>query len=191
VFNETQSAMDTLTLAFVLIAVGLLLMAAELLLPTHGILFGLGLAAELIGVILSFGAGFSTGVTTLTLMVVVVPLLTSVMLYLWPKTSLGKRLILQRPDDDDTVANMPATIELERLRGRFGRAVSPLRPCGVVEFDGKRVDTITDGEMIEPKSWVRCVDIKGGRVIVRAVPAPPDLGDFDTTVLNDPGRIPE
>jgi len=57
--------MDTLTLAYGLIAVGLVLMAAELFLPTHGILFGLGLAAALIGVILSFGVSFSTGVTTL------------------------------------------------------------------------------------------------------------------------------
>jgi membrane-bound serine protease (ClpP class) len=177
--------MDTLTLAFGLIAVGLLLMAAELMLPTHGILFGLGLAAVLVGVILSFGAGFSTGVTTLTVMVVVVPILMSVLFYLWPKTPLGKHLFLRGPDDDDAVANMPATLELERLRGRFGRAVSALRPCGVVEFDGKRVDTMTDGEMIEPNHWVRCVDIKGGRVIVRRVAAPPDLGTMDTAIFDE------
>jgi membrane-bound serine protease (ClpP class) len=182
--------MDTLTLALGLIAVGLLLMASELLLPTHGVLFGLGLACELIGVILSFGAGFSTGVTTLTIMVGVVPLLTGLMLYLWPKTPLGKRMILRRPDDDDAVANMPATLELERLRGRFGRAVSPLRPCGLVEFDGKRIDTMTDGEMIQPNQWVRCVDIKGGRVMVRAVAAPPDLGTMDTALFDNPQAGP-
>ena len=178
--------MDTLTLAWGLIAAGLLLMAAELLLPTHGVLFGLGLGCELVGVILSFGAGFYTGMTTLTVTVVLVPLLTGIFLYLWPRTPMGKRLILQHPDDDEAVANMPAMLELERLRGRYGRTISPLRPCGVVDFDGKRVDTMTDGEMIEPNHWVRCVDIKGGRVIVRPVAAPPDLGAIDTALFDDP-----
>jgi len=183
--------MDTLTLAYGLIAVGLLLMASELMLPTHGILFGLGLGCVLVGVILSFGAGMSTGVATLTVMAIVVPLFLGVMLYVWPRTPLGKRMILRQPDDDAAVANMPATLELERLRGRYGRTVSPLRPCGVVEFDGRRVDTMTDGEMIEPNHWVRCVDIKGGRVIVRAVAAPPDLGAMDTALFDGPRRAPE
>jgi membrane-bound serine protease (ClpP class) len=167
-------------------------MVAELMLPTHGILFGLGLAAVLIGVILSFGAGISTGVTILTVMVIVVPALMGILLHFWPKTPMGKRLFLRQPNDDDAVANMPATIELERLRGRFGRTVSALRPCGVVDFDGKRVDTMTDGEMIASNHWVRCIDIKGGRVLVRAVAAPPDLGTMDTALFdNRPAEEPE
>ncbi len=178
--------MTTLMLAYALIAAGLVLMAAELFLPTHGVLFGLGLAGEVIGVILAFGAGFSTGVTTLAVVVVVVPLAGAVALYLWPRTPMGRRLVLHAPDDDAAVANMPAMLELERLRGRFGKAVSALRPCGVVEFDGRRIDTMTEGEMIEPERWVRCVDVRGGRVIVRQVESPPDLGAMDVGLLGKP-----
>jgi membrane-bound ClpP family serine protease len=141
--------MDTLTLAYGLIAVGLVLMAGELLIPTHGMLFALGFGAEIIGVALTFRYGLSTGVVTLLVVVVVVPLVGGVLLRLWPKTPLGKRLFLPGPDDDETVANMPVNLELERLRGRYGRALSALRPCGLVDFDGKRVDTMTSGEMIE------------------------------------------
>jgi membrane-bound serine protease (ClpP class) len=179
--------MTTLMLAYMLIAAGLVLMAAELFLPTHGILFGLGLAGEMVGVILAFGAGFSTGVTTLAVVVVVVPLVAAVALYIWPRTPMGRRLVLHAPDDDAAVANMPATLELERLRGKFGRTVSALRPCGVVVFDGRRVDTMTEGEMIDPERWVRCVDVRGGRVIVRQVDAPPDLGEMDVGLLGEPG----
>jgi membrane-bound serine protease (ClpP class) len=166
-------------LAYGLIVLGMLLMAAELLLPTHGVLFGLGLACVVVGVVLSFGESFATGVTTLTITVILVPLLMTVLLQLWPKTPLGKRLFLPGPQEDEDIANMPATLELERLRGRYGRTVSPLRPCGVGDFAGKRVDTMTDGEMIDAHHWVRCVDIKGGRVIVRAVAAPPDWDTMD------------
>ena len=175
--------METLPLAYGLIAVGLLLMAAELFLPTHGILFGLGLGATLIGVVLTFRSGLPTGVITLLVVVIAVPVFGGVLVRLWPKTPMGKRLFLPAPDDDDAVAQLPVNLELERLRGRYGKSLSPLRPCGIVEFDGKRMDTMTDGGMIEPNQWVRCVDIKGGHIIVRQVEAPPDLGKMDTELF--------
>ena len=46
-------------------------------------------------------------------------------------------------------------LELERLRGRHGKTLSALRPCGIVDFDGKRIDTMTHGEMIEANHWVQ------------------------------------
>lgn len=173
--------MDTLTLAIGLIAIGTILMAAELLLPTHGILLGLGGAGLVIGVILSFRLGMSTGVTTLTIVAVLLPVAGVAALNLWPKTPMGRRLMLPEPDDIEAASLAPAATE--HLRGRFGKAVSALRPCGTVNFDGQRVDCIAEGAMIEPGSWVRCVDIREGRVLVRGVDSPPDLGEFDPDLL--------
>ena len=68
---------------------------------------------------------------------------------------------------------------LEQLRGRYGKTVSALRPAGVVEFDGKRVDCLSEGTMIDPDQWVKCIDVKTGTVIVRQVERPPDLGNMD------------
>ena len=78
---------------------------------------------------------------------------------------------------------MPTNLELEQLRGRYGKAVSSLRPSGVVEFDGKRVDCMSEGSMIDPGQWVRCIDVKAGKVMVRQVERPPDLGDIDPSDL--------
>ncbi len=64
---------------------------------------------------------------------------------------------------------MPVNLELEQLRGKVGRTLSSLRPAGVVDFDGRRIDTLTEGMMVEPGQWVRCIDVKAGRVIVRPV----------------------
>ena len=72
--------------------------------------------------------------------------------------------------------------ELEELRGRFGRTLSALRPSGVTDFDGRRVDTITEGMMVEPGQWVRCVDVRAGKVIVRPADKP-DLGGLETAVF--------
>jgi membrane-bound ClpP family serine protease len=175
--------MENLTLAYVLIGLGLALLLAELFLPTGGVLFVLSVGALVVGVAMTFAYDQSTGVVTLIAVFVAIPLLGAIAFHYWPKTPLGKRFVLSGPEQDATVASMPVNLELEQLRGRYGRTVSALRPAGVTEFDGRRVDTMSEGPLIEPGQWVRCIDVKAGRVIVRQIERPPDLADFDTTAL--------
>jgi membrane-bound serine protease (ClpP class) len=171
-----------LTMALVLIAVGFLLLAAELVIPTSGTLFVLAVAALIVGIATAFYYDPQTGMVTLVGVGIAFPLAVAVVMHYWPKTPMGKRMILTNSDEDDTLANMPVLLELESLRGRFGRAVSTLRPSGITDFDGRRVDTITEGMMVEPGQWVRCVDVKAGKVIVRPVEKP-NLGDLETAVF--------
>src|SRR5207302_1267609 len=89
-----------------------------------------------------FGAEY-VGVITLVCVFIALPLLGGLVFHYWPKTRVGRQFFLNGPDEDATIASMPVNTELESLRGRFGRAISALRPAGVVEFDGKRIDTIT------------------------------------------------
>jgi membrane-bound ClpP family serine protease len=175
--------MENLTLAYVLIGLGLALLLAELFLPTGGILFVLSVGALVVGVAMTFSYDQSTGVVTLIAVFVAIPLLGAIAFHYWPKTPLGKRFVLSGPEQDATVASMPVNLELEQLRGRYGRTISALRPAGITEFDSRRVDTMSEGPLIEPGQWVRCIDVKAGRVIVRQIEKPPDLADFDTTAL--------
>ncbi len=166
-------------LPYLLIALGLVLLVAELFLPTGGVLFVLAVAALVVGV----GMTYYTDTFLITLIVVigVVPVFLGLAFYYWPKTPMGKRFFLTGPEEDATLASTPVNVELEQLRGRYGRTLSALRPAGVTDFDGRRVDTITEGIMIEPGQWVRCIDVQAGKVIVRPVDKPPDLGDLETT----------
>jgi membrane-bound ClpP family serine protease len=100
-------------------------------------------------------------------------------MHFWPKTPIGKRFILRSPEQDMTLAKTPVNLELEQLRGRLGRTVGALRPSGIVDFDGRRVDTITEGMMVDPGQWVRCIEVKAGKVVVRPVDKP-NLGDLET-----------
>jgi membrane-bound ClpP family serine protease len=175
--------MENLYLGYALIAVGVVLLLADLVLMS-GIVAVLSVAALVVGVTLVFaGSDQSTGMITLIVLFVALPILAVATWRYVSQTALGKRMFLSPADQDDTFATMPSLQELEQLRGRHGRTVSALRPGGVCEFDGRRVDTITEGEMIDPGQWVRCIDVQVGRVIVRQVDKPPDLGDFDTSTL--------
>jgi membrane-bound serine protease (ClpP class) len=172
-----------LTLGVVLIGLGFVLLAAELFLPTGGVLMMLSGASIAVGVALTFFYNTAAGVWTLLGVFVAVPIVGGVLFRLWPRTPLGKQFILTAPPEDATVAALPVHQELEQLKGRIGRTLSALRPAGVVDFDGRRVDTITEGMMVDPGQLVRCIDVRAGRVIVRPVEKP-NLGDLETAVFN-------
>src|SRR5262245_7229960 len=151
---------STLTLAYVLIAVGLLLLLAELFIPSGGLLFVLSVLALVVGITMTFlySDDPSTGILTLLGVFVILPAGGGFLLHYMPKTRLGKRYFMAGPDGDETVAALPENQELEQLKGRFGRTVTALRPAGITDFDGRHVDTISEGLMIEPGQMVRCID---------------------------------
>jgi membrane-bound ClpP family serine protease len=168
-----------LALPYILIFVGFLFLAAELFLPTGGVLSILAVLSLFMGVALTFMRDPSTGIITLLVVFILLPIVGGLLLRIWPKTPFGRRLILTNPEATTTAASLPIHAELEQLVGRFGRTVSTLRPSGITDFDGRRVDTITEGMMIEPGQWVRCVAVQGSRVVVRPVDKP-DLGRLET-----------
>lgn len=172
-----------LPLAFLLVTVGILLMGAELFVPTLKVLFAVGVACTGLGLVLTFFVSPRIGLFTLLAVFVVLPVVIGVGMHYGPRTPLGRYMFLKAPDAGATLAAMPENRELEQLRGRIGRTMGPLRPAGVVDFDGRRVDTLTEGDLVDTGVWVRCIDVQAGKVIVRPVPQP-DLDGLETMELN-------
>ena len=56
--------------------------------------------------------------------------------------------------------------EGEPLLGKVGRSLTDLRPAGIVELEGRRLDVITAGNYIERGALVKVIEIKGNRVVV-------------------------
>jgi membrane-bound serine protease (ClpP class) len=54
-----------------------------------------------------------------------------------------------------------------RLPGRSGVALSPLRPAGIAEVDGVRVDVVSDGDFIDAGTPIEVTRVQGNRVIVQ------------------------
>src|SRR5262249_42886842 len=145
--GESAGGVYLLPLAYLLIVLGFVMLVGELFLPS-GVLLALSAAGIIIGLSLSFKAGgATTGLLTLLAVFLLLPAFGSVILRYSPKTRIGKRFFLTGPEQDATVASMPVHLELEQFRGRFGRAISDLRPAGVVDFDGRRVDCLSEGMM--------------------------------------------
>ena len=61
---------------------------------------------------------------------------------------------------------------LAELVGRVGTAATVLRPTGLMELDGDRINVVTEGEFLEAGQAVRVLFVRGNRVVVGADDAP-------------------
>jgi membrane-bound serine protease (ClpP class) len=170
--------MSYLLLALLLVVAGLCLFLAEYFFATGGLLLVGGVLC-FVGAVVIIGAYGSTEELAAAVVAVAVgvPLLTFGGVHFWKKT-FGPAL---SPDAESTIATMPELVELAALKGRVGRTLSPMRPSGVVDFEGRKVDALTEGGMLDADVWVACVDVKPGKVIVRRVESPSAPGNGATT----------
>jgi membrane-bound serine protease (ClpP class) len=153
--------MDYLTLALIMFTVGIVMLVSLLF-------FALG-----VGIILARGT-YTEAVVAIAGLAIGLPAAGFVAVSAWRRMSIGTVV----PEDATAPGVVAGASELEVLRNRTGKTVSPMRPSGTVEFDGKRVDAMTEGVMLDAGVWVRCLDVKGGKVIVRQMEPPADVSDI-------------
>jgi membrane-bound serine protease (ClpP class) len=168
--------MDYQTLALVLFALGVIMLVAEVLLPTGGILIVASLLFFALGVGMILARGTVTeAVVAVAALAVGFPAAGYVAVAVYRRMSIGGEL-----DSSGGVLEVPGVAELESLKNHTGKTVSPMRPSGTVEFDGKRVDAMAEGVMIDAGVWVRCVAVRGSTVIVRQMEPPADVSDISS-----------
>jgi len=63
--------------------------------------------------------------------------------------------------------DLPEDKRAEALVGRSGTAVTDLRPAGIAEFGGKRLDVVAQGDFIEKGSTIVIAEVHGNRIVVR------------------------
>lgn len=156
--------------SFVLIAVGLVAIFAELLIPAFGLIGLAGLGSVVAAVVFAYSEhGDALGTVVLATALVTTPLAIFLGLKYFPKTFIGKRLILSDSFDRDSGYASYTSSAYEGLVGKHGRAKTTLRPSGVAEIDGRKQSVVTEGEFIEHDATVRVVRVEGSRVVVRRV----------------------
>jgi membrane-bound serine protease (ClpP class) len=163
--HDAEGQRGNVGLVLLLVLVGLLLLVAEVFLVSAGVLFLLSAAALFGGVFLAFQEGTAFGTTVLVGESLVAPTVLWGAFRLLPRTRFGRALLLEGPRPEEVRAGDPGQ---SQLAGKVGVAVSPLRPAGFARIDGRRVDVVTRGEMLEEGRAVRVIEVAGNRVVVRA-----------------------
>ncbi len=154
--------------AILLLLAGLMLVVAEVFFPSFGLLSVLAAACFLGSLIFAFRESSTLGFSFLGGIVVSVPVLVIGGFRVLPKTSIGKRLILSGPEADEV--EIPSSMLLnQELLESTGETLTPLRPSGIADIGGKRVDVLSDGEMIGPNEKIRVILVEGNRIVVERV----------------------
>ena len=152
--------------ALTLLISGVILMFIEALLP--GAIAGiLGALCLIAGVAYSYSVSAFFG--NVILLVTVIWVTTSVFLWMkfFPGSRLGQKLASQ-----SHIGGL--NVEQQDLMHRTGKAYTVLRPSGTALINGKKVDVVTEGSMIEPDDPIQVVQVEGMRVVVRKLdPEPP------------------
>jgi membrane-bound serine protease (ClpP class) len=156
--------MTPLTLAIICFVGGVILLIAEILLPSHGILGVIAAAALITGVGACFAINQYVGLASAIGVVLLMPVAVAAWVKVWPHTYAGKRLILGPTQSAE--AHVPA---VSLAIGQVGTVVSELRPGGVCEFGAERVESRCENGTIPAGRRVEVVAVVDGRPLVRAV----------------------
>ena len=83
------------------------------------------------------------------------------------KGKLPKSLILDQAEED-----YRSSEDMSALLATTGKTLTVLRPAGMAELGGRKVDVVTRGEFLDKDSFVEVVEAAGGRIVVRACQDP-------------------
>lgn len=161
---------------FILLVGGLLLLLVEfVLIPGFGLAGVTGLAAIVFSIGYAIFAAFiqqsiavNTALTFIFSSIIVSAGLVVLALKYLPKTAIGRRLILESSFKSEA-GYVGSNENLEHMAGATGRTLTLLRPAGMAEIKGYRVDVVSEGEFISEQTEVKVIKVEGNRVVVARI----------------------
>lgn len=149
-----------MALIITLLILGAVLLFLETLLP--------GLVAGIIGFICLMAAvilgyrdfGYQTGSLILAGVLVGLMIGTWCWLKFFPESRVARKFISR-----SSVGELG--VEKPELLNATGVALTRLRPSGVANINGQRVDVVTEGGLIEREAAVKVVAVEATRIVVR------------------------
>jgi len=160
-----------------LAAAGVVLLAIEVFVtPGFGVAGLLGIFAVIGGLGLSLvGAGATWEVALQAAGRVAAAMLlalacAAVMLRALPRLPFGRRLVLEQAlAAREGYASAPESDQ--RWAGKRGRTVTALRPAGIADLEGERVDVVSEGDFLDAGVDITVLRVDGNRIVVRHTPA--------------------
>ena len=144
--------------------VGVLMIIVEILLPTVGLLAGLGVAAMLYSIVLALGGDIGA-LAALGIALVIAVVLFLLIVSRLPSSRLWNKIVLHK--SSRTEEGYVSAAERTELVGKTGEVLTELRPSGTARIDGRPVDVISEGAFIQKGKSIVVLSVNGSRVVVR------------------------
>lgn len=154
---------SNLNLPILLQLVGVIVIIAEIIIPSGGLLslLAIGIFGYSLYIVFT-GISTAAGIVFVTADIILIPVLVITGLKLIARSPVTLRKELSRAE-----GVVSQSEELEKFMGLEGTALTDLHPSGIAEINGKRVDVVSRGEYLEKNSKIVVYSVRGNQIIVR------------------------
>ena len=144
------------------------LIIAEVFVPSGGIISVFALVCLIGGVAIFFQHSGTAGWIGVGIALVMIPAVLIIAYRIFPKTRFGKSVTLTPPEREQGDA-IPDTAELKDLLGAEGLVLTPLRPVGMCDFSGQRVECVAEGGYVDKDRKVKVINVESTQLTVREI----------------------
>ena len=147
----------------IMLLVGVGLLVFEMYVPGFGVPGISGIALLVLGFVL-LGPTLAQGLVLFAILAAILCVALSICLYSASKGRLSKsKLVL---NDVAVPADTAENNDLNYFIGKEGVTHTALRPAGIGEFDGVKLNVVSDGEFIGKDKRIRVLSVEGNRIVV-------------------------
>jgi membrane-bound serine protease (ClpP class) len=160
--------MNPLTLAILLQLAGVVVIIAEIIIPSGGLISVVALALFGYSLFVVFQeVSVATGIVFVVADIITIPVLVLVGLKMLAKSPVTLKRELSSAEGVTSQST-----QLQNYLGMKGTAACDLHPAGTALINGRRVDVVSRGEYIEKGSAIVVSAVTGNQIIVRQESAP-------------------
>lgn len=153
-------------IAIICFIVGFIFVIVEMFHPGFGVPGILGAIFLIAGVVLSA----DSVIEVLVLMGIIIALLGLALNFVLKSVTRGRlsRTLILRETQKKEDGYIGAE-DLEYFVGQEGVALTVLRPSGIAEINGIKLDVVSEGEYISENTKVKIIKVEGRRIVVRVI----------------------
>lgn len=157
-----------LVLAVILYLACAALIVAEVFVPSGGLISVFALACLIGGVVIFFQHSATAGWVGVLLAVVMIPAVLVIAYKIFPRTRFGRNVTLNPPQRQQGDA-VPDMAELRKMLGASGVVLTPLRPVGMCDFSGRRLECVAESGYVDKGMKVKVISVQSTQVTVRMI----------------------
>ena len=146
---------------------GILMFIVEMFTPGFGVAGGLGIASFAAIIVMQF---LANSVTAALIVTAVLVLLLAIIIVLFIRSFQKGALSRSKIVNDTSLEGESSPVVKEKgksLVGKVGTAVTALRPTGIAQIEGERLNVSTYGNFIDAGKEVTVVAVEGLNVFVK------------------------
>ena len=149
--------------------VGIGLLVLEAFMPGFGLPGISGIVMEIVAIALTWvnhGPVAAMGLTIIVLSLIAIAISMSLRSATKGRLSRSKIILKERESNE---AGYRSAEDMQVFLGKEGETTTVCRPTGMAEFDGVKLNVVSDGEFLPAGTRIRIVQVEGSRIVVRVI----------------------